>query len=136
MIQFDKDGVTLFYIDATGARIAHNYMEGAAYNDMLTVMQAQLQAVRDNTQTVATYERVLTDAEAAFHFDPAPPKPLQKLVSDTGVVTFASFDPPLRDIKTIKVTPSSGLIAAPSLDKQAIMYNMILALFRKAFPDA
>jgi hypothetical protein len=43
--------------------------------------------------------------------------------------------PPLADLVTPVTTPS-GPIAAPSLDKQAIMYNMILAMFRKAFPDA
>jgi hypothetical protein len=37
MIQLDKDGVTLFYTDASGNRVAHNYMEGQAYTDMLTV---------------------------------------------------------------------------------------------------
>lgn len=134
MIQFDKDGVTLFYIDATGKRISHNFMEGQAYCDMLTVLDAQQQAARDNAQTVATYERTLTDMEAANHYDPIPPKPLEKLVSDTGEVTFAPFVPPLRDLVIPKSAPSSGLIAAVVPDKQAIMYNMILAMFRKMFP--
>ena len=48
MIQFDKDGVTLFYIDASGQRVAHGYTEGEAYADMLTIRSAQIQAVSDN----------------------------------------------------------------------------------------
>ena len=32
MIQFDKDGVTLFYIDATGKKVSHNYLEGTPYD--------------------------------------------------------------------------------------------------------
>jgi hypothetical protein len=135
MVQFDKDGVTLFYIDATGKRISHNYLEGTAYDDMLTVLGAQQQAARDNTQTIATYERTLTDMEAAFQYDPVPAKPLQKLVSDTGVVTFAPFVPALRDLVIPRAAPSSGTIAAVVPDKQAIMYNMILAMFRKMFPE-
>jgi hypothetical protein len=136
MIQFDKDGVTLFYIDATGKRISHYFMEGTAYNDMLTVMDAQIQAERDNTATIATYERTLTDMENNGQYDPVPSKPLQKIVSDTGAVTFAPFVPPLRDLVVPKAAPSSGLIAAVVPDKNAIMYNMILAMFRKMFPEA
>ena len=30
MIQFDQNGVTLFYIDASGRRVAHGYTEGEA----------------------------------------------------------------------------------------------------------
>src|ERR1019366_4179943 len=36
----------------------------------------------------------------------APPKPLQKIVSDTGVVSFAPFDPPLADLVIPKTIPS------------------------------
>lgn len=144
MIQFDKDMVTLFYIDATGKRIAHNFMEGAPYSDMLAVRDAQLQAVRENTQAVGNYETTLANVQIsvdAGHDMPAPPKPLQKIVSDTGDVSYAPFAPPLKDLIPAapgKPAPSSGSIVSPNAppDKQAIMFNMVLALFRRAFPDA
>ena len=64
-----------------------------------------------------------------------------KIVSDTGDVSYAPFDPPLKDLVPAvpsRPAPSSGSIVSASAppDKQAIMYNMILALFHKAFPDA
>ena len=141
MIQFDKDGVTLFYIDANGQRVAHNYMEGQAYCDMLTIRGAQLQAIGENTQAVANYNNVLANVQISVTAGrgdtvTAPAKPLQKVVADTdGVVTYVPFVPPLADIVPLVGVPS-GSIAAPSLDKQTIMYNMITAMFHKEFPDA
>ena len=64
MIQFDKDGVTLFYIDASGQRVAHGYTEGEAYADMLTIRSAQLQAVSDNNQAVAQYNQALANGRS------------------------------------------------------------------------
>lgn len=144
MIQYDKDGVTLFYVDASGKRVAHNFMEGAAYNDMVMVRDSQLQAMRENVQTKANYETALSNAQIsvdAGHDVPAPTKPLMKVVSDTGDVSFMPFDPPLRDLVPMapaRPAPSSGSIvsANPGPDKQAIMYNMVLAMFRKMFPEA
>jgi hypothetical protein len=141
MIQFDKDGVTLFYIDANGKKVSHNFLEGTAYNDMVVVRDAQIQAIRENTQTQTNYETALANAQQnvdAGRTVDAPVKPLQKVVDDTGEVTFVPFDPPLKDLVVVPVksAPSSGLIAQPTVDKQAIMYNMILAMFRKTFPDA
>jgi hypothetical protein len=149
MIQYDKDGVTLFYIDATGKKISHNFLEGTAYDDMLNVRGAQLQALRENTQAVANYNTVLGNAQMNIGRPGfvAPTKPLQKLVSDTGDVSFGPFDPPLPDL-VIPVISATAPIAAGGLmgqmvrdgaakpDTQAIMYNMILAMFRKMFPDA
>ena len=140
MIQFDKDGVTLFYIDASGTKISHNFMEGTAYDDMLTIMGAQKQAAIENTQAVSNYNTALVNAQtsvAAGRTATAPPKPLQKVVADAdGAVTYIPFVPPLADLVTPPIATPSGPIAAPTLDKQAILYNMVLALFRKAFPDA
>ena len=141
MIQLDKDGVTLFYIDANGNRIAHNYMEGQAYCDMLTIRGAQLQAISDNAQAVANYNNVLANVQISVTAGrgdtvTAPAKPLQKVVADAdGAVTYVPFVPPLADIVPLAGVPS-GSIAAPSLDKETIMYNMITAMFRKEFPDA
>ena len=141
MIQLDKDGVTLFYIDANGNKVAHNYLEGQAYTDMLTIRDAQISAASENNQAVANYNNVLANVQISVTAGrgdtvTAPAKPLQKVVADAdGAVTYVPFVPALADIVIPKTVPS-GSIAAPSLDKQTIMYNMITALFRKAFPDA
>ena len=148
MIQLDKDGVTLFYIDASGQRVAHNYMDGQAYTDMLTIRGAQIQAATENTQAVANYNNVLANVQISVTAGrgdtvTAPAKPLQKVVADAdGAVTYVPFVPPLADIVPLPPTAGGtvqGLVntALPAtLDKQTIMYNMITALFRKAFPDA
>jgi hypothetical protein len=141
MIQFDKDGVTLFYFDASGQRVAHYYTEGQAYSNMLTIRDAQNQAISENNQAVANYNNVLANVQISVTAGrgdtvTAPAKPLQKVVADAdGAVTYVPFVPALADLVIPKTVPS-GSIAAPSLDKQTIMYNMICALFRKAFPDA
>ena len=141
MIQLDKDGVTLFYIDANGNKVAHNYLEGQAYTDMLTIRDAQISAALANTQAVANYNNVLANVQISVTAGrgdtvTAPAKPLQKVVADTdGAVTYVPFVPPLADIVPLVGVPS-GSIAAPSLDKQTIMYNMITAMFHKEFPDA
>ena len=59
MIQFDKDGVTLIGYDADGNRFAHNYLEGALYDDMLTVRKAQIAAASENVQNAANYTNVI-----------------------------------------------------------------------------
>jgi hypothetical protein len=140
MIQFDKDGVTLYYVDANGKKLSHYFMEGTAYGEMLNVRDAQLQAIQENTQTEANYKTTLGNLQLNLNASPsatvvAPPKPLQKVVSDTGEVSYTPFVPPLADLVVPKVAPS-GPIAVPTVDKQAIMYNMILAMFRKLFPEA
>ncbi len=139
MIQFDKDGVTLVGYDANGNRFAHNYLEGTLYDDMLNTRNAQLAAARENTQAAANYNTVLGTIQASVGagrpHDSAPTKPLQKVVSDTGDVSYVPFVPPLADL-VVPVTTGSGSIVTPAVDKQAIMYNMILAMFRKEFPEA
>ena len=139
MIQFDKDGVTLVGYDANGNRFAHNYLEGTLYDRMLTTRSAQLAAARENTQAVANYNTVLGTIQASVDagrpHDSAPTKPLQKVVGDTGDVNYVPFVPPLADL-VVPVTNGSGSIVTPVVDKQAIMYNMILAMFRKEFPEA
>ena len=142
MVQYDKDGVTLFYIDASGQKVSHNFMEGKPYSAMVDIRSAQLLALTQNANAAANYNTALANLQISVDAGRgegivAPPKPLQKIVSDTGVVSYAPFDPPLADLIPEKVNaPSSGLIAAVVPDTQAIMYNMILAMFRKMFPDA
>lgn len=145
MIQYDRDGVTLFYIEADGKRISHYYTEGKAYSDMLDVRSAQLEAVRENLLTAANYTNVVKgiqmSVDAGRLHDAAPPKPLQKVAADTGEVTYVPFVPPLLDLVIPKAgVPLPTVIAIPVADKQAnqqaILYNMILAMFRKMFPEA
>src|ERR1035441_6501511 len=129
MIQLDKDGVTLFYIDASGQRVSHNYMEGQAYCDMLTIRGAQLQAISENNQAVANYNNVLANVQISVTAGrgdtvTAPAKPLQKVVADAdGAVTYVPFVPALADLVIPKTVPSTvqGLVntALPATpDKQ------------------
>jgi hypothetical protein len=145
-IQYDKDGVTLFYIDANGQRVAAGYTDTERYSGLLLIMGEQKQAGLDNAQAVTKYNAALGAIQSEIDTGRAglnpdiptqpPPKPLQKIVSDTGVVSYVPFVPPLADLVIPKTTPSTGLIAAVVPDKQAIMFNMISAMFRKEFPDA
>jgi hypothetical protein len=148
MIQLDKDGVTLFYIDANGNRVAHNYMEGQAYTDMLVIRDAQIAAALANTQAVANYNNVLANVQISVTAGrgdtvTVPAKPLQEVVADAdGAVTYVPFVPPLADIVPPLPAVPSGGIAAPSLDKETIMYNAIqlmlpkiVALYQKEFPN-
>jgi len=151
MVQYDKDGVTLFYIDANGKRVSHYFMEGKAYAAMADIRSAQLSAASENSRAAADYAEKLATAQINIGRPGfvLPVKPLQKVVSDTGEVSFAPFDPPLPDLVIPTVTQvssaplaSGGLMGAMVAqganvpDTQAIMYNMILAMFRKMFPDA
>src|ERR1035437_1861404 len=138
MIQYDTDGRTLFYNDANGNKIWHNFMDGTPYEDMLNVRNAQLQAVAENTAATNDYSQKLAnvqtnvDAGRGGQAPAAPPKPLQKIVSDTGVVSFAPFAPPLADLVIPKTTPSQVNTA----DTGLTTYDMVLRMYQKMFPDA
>jgi hypothetical protein len=138
MIQYDKDGATLFYIDAKGTKITAGVFDGKKYNDMDAIMLQQIAAVTENNQAVENYNLSLQSAQtsvSAGRDADAPPKPLQHVVGDTGESTYAPFLPPLADLVPLKVSaPSSGTIAVPTVDTQAIMYAMITAIYRKMFP--
>jgi hypothetical protein len=111
MIQFDKDGTTLFYIDANGKKISHNYLEGPAYDAMLTTRDAQIGAIVENTQTQANYSAALSNAQTSVSAGrpvDAPPKPLMKVVSDAGDVAYAPFDPPLADLVPLAPAPTKA----------------------------
>jgi hypothetical protein len=156
MIQYDKDGVTLFYIDTNGKRVSHYFMEGTPYSDMLDIRSAQLSAMAENTAAVNDYNQKLANVQLNVDAGrgaglAAPTKPLQKIVSDTGVVSSAPFDPPLADLIVPVTVPSTVNAPGPVVNRSipptsaatdtankqtAIMYNMILAMFRKMFPDA
>lgn len=151
MIQFDTNGVTLFYIDANGQRVAASYTDTERYSTMLTVRGSQQQATLENALVVTNYKAALSAIQGTIDMGragqnpdvptTAPPKPLQKVVSDTGEVSYTPFVPPLADLVIPKTSPSTvaGLVntAVPApVDKNAVMYNMILAIFRKMFPEA
>jgi hypothetical protein len=140
LIQFEKDGVTLYYVDANGTKIAHNYIDGQAYDDMLQIRSSQLQAIAENAQTQSNYNTALANAQASVNAGrpvDAPAKPLMKVVSDTGGVTYTPFSPALADLVPLVVnTKGDGQIAAVVPDRQAVMYNMVQAMFRKMFPEA
>lgn len=141
MIQYDRDGATLFYIDTNGNRVSHGPYDGQPYADMLSVMGAQQQAGRENYLATANYNTALANAQISVNagragMELAPTKPQQKVVSDTGVVSYSPFTPPLVDLMPLKTSGPGGSIAAPSIDKLTIMYNMIQAMFKKMFPDA
>ena len=138
MIQYDTDGTTLFYIDADGKKFSHYFTEGKPYSDMLVTLDAQQQAIRDNAATLQSYSEALSRVQGPLDAGQgpanpiAPPKPLQKIVSDTGVVSFAPFDPPLADLVIPKTIPSQVNTA----DNGLTMYDMVLRMYRKMFPDA
>ena len=138
MIQYDKDGATLFYIDSTGTKISASVFDGKKYTDMESVQQAQLAAVTENARAVEAYNLALSNAQVSVNAGraaTAPPKPLEHLVDDLGASTYAPFVPPLGDLVPLAVNdPSSGTIAQPSVDNQAIMLAMLTAIYRKMFP--
>ena len=138
MIQYDKDGATLFYIDAQGTKNAAGVFDGKKYSDMLAIMDAQVAAAKENAHAVDLYTTSLANAQTSANAGrpaDAPPKPLQHLVSDTGASTYVPFSPALPDLVSPTVTaPNAGIITVPTVDTQAVMYAMITAIYRKMFP--
>lgn len=135
MIQYDKDGATL--IDSAGNPVT---VMDARYGDLLGILDAQLTAARENKQAAANYTQAVSNAQASATagrpYPALPDKPRQKVVSDTGAVSFVVFVPPLPDVVPPVVTaPSSGSIRTEVPDKQAIMFNMVSAIYRKMFPE-
>ena len=152
MIAYDSNGSTLFYIDANGQRVAAGYTETERYSTMLKTKGVQQQAVLDNATVLSKYKAELAAIQGTYDQGRAgqnpdiptvaPIKPAQKIVSDTGDVSYVPFVPPLPDlvIPTKAITPNTtGLISAvvpAPVDTQALMFNMISIIFHKMFPDA
>ncbi len=140
MIQYDKDGVTVYYVDDKGNKISAVPFEGSRYSDLLTIMDAQAAATFENNHAVDIYKTALSNAQLNVnngHADTvAPPKPLQHIVDDAGKSTYVPFNPPLADLIPLPAhnPAGDGQIAVPTVDKQAIMYSMITAIYRKMFP--
>ena len=143
MVQIDKDGVTLFYTDANGNRVSATVFDPTNYTKLLQTRGAQVSAVGANALAIANYDTALNNAQASVNAGilvPPPGKPLMTVVADTGEVTYVPFVPPLADLLIpVKAAPvSTPIVTVSSADsnQQAVMYNMILAMFRKEFPDA
>ena len=138
MIQYVKDGTTVSAIDDKGTKVSASPFDGSKYTALLAIMDAQISATAENNHAVDLYNNSLKNAQIsvdAGRSADAPPKPLQKVVSDIGVTTYVPFNPPLADLVPLAVTaPSSGAIAVPTEDTQAIMYAMLTAIYRKMFP--
>jgi hypothetical protein len=83
MIQYDKDFVTLYYIDANGKKVSAYFADIVAYPKMDEIMGAQQQAVRENAKAVDDYKNALAKTQASVDIGrpdqapPAPAKPLQ-----------------------------------------------------------
>ena len=135
-VRYDSNGRDL--IDDLGNRAT--VYDTERYSAMATVLDLQNSAVRENLQAATNYKTALANVQiivdAGKPHDVTPAKPLKKVVSDTGDITFVPFVPALSDLVPLAAGSGSGLIAVPSVDKQAIMFNMIQALFWRAFPDA
>ena len=144
MVQIDKDGVTLFYTDANGNRVSATVFDPTNYTKLLQTRGAQVSAVGANALAIANYDTALNNAQASVNAGilvPPPGKPLMTVVADTGEVTYVPFVPPLADLVALPAAPApvaKPIVTVSSADsnQQAVMYNMILAMFRKEFPDA
>src|ERR1035441_2470297 len=144
MVQIDKDGVTLFYTDANGNRVSATVFDVANYTKLLQTRGAQVSAVGANALAIANYDTALNNAQVSVNAGilvPPPGKPLMTVVADTGEVTYVPFVPPLADLVALPAAPApvaKPIVTVSSADsnQQAVMYNMILAMFRKEFPDA
>jgi len=146
MILYDQDGSSLYYTDKDGNRVEYGPFAGQKYTDLLTARSAQMDAARENTLAVTNYNNVLANAQISVNAGrgdtvTAPAKPQQKVVADVlgtdgqPVITYVPFSPPLADLVPLVTIGSKSTIAAPSIDKETLMYNMITALYNKAFPS-
>ena len=133
MITYKSDGVTL----VDGAGNTSTPMDGQRYSDLLEVMDRQIAAASANTAALSNYNTQLSNAQISINAGreaTAPPKPLQVVVSDAGAVTYVPFIPSLPDLTPAPPAQGStagGVPVAPTVDKQAIMYSMVLAIYKK-----
>src|ERR1035437_3232069 len=97
MIKYAADGATLIGPDGPVSLFG-----GDAYNKLLLIFGAQSQANTDNLQKLSTYNVVLANQQQLVKTSGvvqiAPIKPLMRVVSDTGVVSYQAFVPPLADL--------------------------------------
>lgn len=145
MINYKPDGVTLFYIDASGAEVSANPLNGDRYFAMLQIRENQQEAATENTAAIADYHTKLdayqqnVDSGRGAGTVP-PPKPQMKNVSDptatapNGVTTYVDFVPPLPDPKAPAViTPNvpGGKNPNPPQDRIDVMLSIMLLVNSK-----
>ena len=141
MITYATDGNSL--IDGAGNLIT---VFDSRYSDTYAILSAQNKAVAEN-KTVAEHYTYLVGAaqsniSGGFPYDALPDKPRQKVISDTGAVSYVAFVPPLPDlvIPTKVTTPNmTGLISAvvpAPVDKLSQIHAMVSALFHDKFPNS
>lgn len=131
MIQYDTDGVSLFYTDASGQKVEAGPRDGN-YLTLLTAMEAQEQAVNDNNAAAVDYHTKLNTAQIAIsNFQPGvvvPAKPQMKVVDDLGNVTMVPFVPPLPDPTFPTASPSGSIKSAPAPDRTDVLINLVVTL--------
>ncbi len=136
MILRKPDQVTLYYTDAGGNEVSANPMSGEHYMELLTTLEAQEDAGTTNTAAIADYHTKLANFQANLDAGrssgEAPPvKPQQKVVDDTGAVTYVDFSPPLPDPVFRTITPSSNSIKATSNlppDRLDVVISLLMTL--------
>jgi len=137
MIQYDLDGATLFYVTEDGLKVKRSPLDGASYSAMVDVLDQQIEAARENTNNVDAYKQALANAQLSVGLPGfvVPVKPMQKNVSDKGVITLTAFNPPLADIVPLNVQGTgTNTIRQETVDIQALDHAMITAIYRKMFP--
>src|ERR1035437_8920261 len=141
-IKYAPDGNSL--IDSTGNLIT---VFDARYGPLRAILSAQDGAVIEN-KTVADkwafdVSAAQSNVDRGLPYPALPDKPRQKVISDTGAVSYVPFVPPLPDvvIPAPSAPPVPGglmgaMVAAGAAvpDRNAIMQNQVDAMFRKAFP--
>ena len=137
-IQYTADGQSLTYLDSTGATITVYYLD-SRFAGLLAIQGAQRAATVENIAAVNDYNQKLGDVQGPLDAGKgpanptAPAKPLKKIVSNTGTVSFVAFDPPLADLVIPKTTP--GQVNGPGTGGLTI-YDMVLRMYQKMFPGA
>jgi hypothetical protein len=134
MIKYDTDGVTL--VDSQGAK--HGPMD-PLYSKLSEVLDQQDSYDIENTHAVNAYNAALNNAQISINIGrgstvTVPTKPLKHVVvDDTGKDAYVPFDPPLADIQQVSNVTPTGSLAAPSVDKLDIVYNLVKLIYKKVY---
>ncbi len=143
IIQYTSDFTSVTYLDATGATVTVPFTDGQRFSDLVAIRGMQVQALADNQAAAAAYNLAVQNAQISVNAGRGPPalpaKPQQKVVSNTGAVSFVDFNPPLLSIVPLVVNaPNSGQIkstvnvpadpVAQSAAQQTVIMNMLQAI--------
>ncbi len=141
-IKYAPDGNSL--IDNTGSIIT---VFDARYGPLRAILSAQDGTVAENKTAADHYKYLVGEAQSnidrGLPYAALPDKPRQKVIDDTGSVSYVAFTPSLPDVvipaPTAPPVPGGlmgAMVAAGAgvPDRNAIMQNQVDAMFRKAFP--